>query len=77
MSTCTDGERKRIAHDIETLRGVIHALETALRFNDNAPIGLDGAHALADTAMRLATTVARLDAYQRAALARKESDDAR
>lgn len=69
------GQRLRITHEIELLRGCLESLEIAVRVSRSAPIGLDAAHALLDNAGRLATTVAKLDAYQRAADVAKRGTD--
>lgn len=60
-------ERTRARHDIRALRALVDALEDTLEAGIPA---LQNATAVAETAVRLATTVARADAY---AMAERES----
>lgn len=55
------GERARLAHAVERMRGCLVSLETALRCA--GPIGADAGHAAIVTATEIATGIAKHDAY--------------
>lgn len=59
------GERTRARQSLVRLRALCAALEVTLEDGDTPP-GVDVAEAVVDTAARLACTIARIDAYQRA-----------
>ena len=60
-----DGERIRARHALARLRACLEATEIALR-DDRSPVGYGAAQAVTETAVELAMTLARLDAYARA-----------
>ena len=55
------GERTRLAHAVERMRGCLVSLEAAPRCA--GPIGADAGHAAVVTATEIATTIAKHDAY--------------
>lgn len=63
----------RARHILDRMRGCLEATEIALK--DPHPIGYDAANALMQTAFELASTLHRLDAYQRAEEDLKEPSD--
>jgi hypothetical protein len=66
MATREQGERLRAMLYLQQLRDMTSSVDIALA-NDRVPPGWDVAHALVATAVNLATAIARLDAYHRAA----------
>lgn len=65
MSTREQGERLRAFEHLKQLRAMLDAVDIAIG-DDETPPGWDAAQAMVSTAVSLATSMARLDAYHRA-----------
>lgn len=63
--TRADAERKRALHELELLLATCQGVELVL-LDAHEPPGFEVAQALTGTAVKLALTLARLDAYMRA-----------
>lgn len=59
--TRSDGERVRLRHAIDRMRATLAGLETGLGIGAN--VGQEAVEAVVGTAILIATTVAKLDAY--------------
>lgn len=64
-ATRSEGERIRAMEAIRRARALLDAVEIAVR-DRTCPPGFEAAQAIADTAVRLAMTIGRIDAYMRA-----------
>lgn len=62
--TRSEGERIRARNHLATARAVLDAVEIALGLN--APPGSDLTQTVMESALNLATSITRVDAYQRA-----------
>lgn len=60
MSRASD-ERERLVHELERMRATVKGVETALKCG--GVIGAEAGQALTTTAVALAVTIARHDAY--------------
>lgn len=58
----SDGERERLQHSIGRLRDTLDGLERGMLLG--GPVGQEAAQAVMQTAMEIATQIARLDAFE-------------